>query len=313
MRLLFPLILALLLPLSAISSARAADLVSPTLPREVVINGVELLLVPEGWFWYGFENGSRQESTTNRRPYFRDVKVWLDGFYIAKYEARATDFKRFMETDQVQHRADYWRGDTKGCSLRRNAAGEYVLVDPQRDMPITHLSWNLADEFSRWMGFRLPTEAQWVKAARGTDKRLWPWGDEYPDDTFAAYAGNGDCDPAPVSAFSKGRSPYGAYNMAGNMFEYVADWYNQEVYLGLKDGERNPVPAAQGSKIDDMPHPMKVLKGGRWASNSSATSIYGRNVMRADNSFVCYGVRFAVDLEAVLQHLAKGTATVTVP
>lgn len=300
-------VLSLLGAGSAFCATEDADL-----PHEVIINEVEFVLVPEGWFWYAVENGDSQKALQAGRPRFRDVKIWLDGFYIAKYEARARHFKRFMDTKEVQHREEYG-GEIKGCSVRRDNQGKYFLIDPDRDLPATHLSWNLANEFTHWMGFRIPTEAQWVKAARGTDRRLWPWGDEYPDDTYAGYRAFGGCTPTPVTAFSNGKSPYGAYNMAGNVFEYVADWYNEAFDLGLKDGDRNPTPAKEGSISDLHPTPVKILKGGRWASAASFIHVYSRATQRPEDYFRCYGVRFALDIATVRQHLTDGSATVIQP
>ena len=292
------------------STAAAAETQPQNLPREILINGVEFVLVPEGWFWYAIQNGDREKVVEQGKPWFRDVKVWLDGYYIAKYEARARDLKRFLDLKEVKHRTEYRDGETKGCAVRRSASGEYYLTEPERDLPATHLSWNLADEFTRWMGFRIPTEAEWVKAARGTDRRIWPWGDEYPDDTYAGFRGHGGCTPTPVDAFSNGKSPYGAYNMAGNVLEYVADWYNEQFDLGLKDGERNPVLATTGTLAADIAQPTKILKGGRWASGANFIHVYSRALHPPSQLFRCFGVRFAVDVKTVRSHLANGTATV---
>lgn len=291
------------------SSALAATDSPP--PKEVVINGVEFIHVPEGWFYYGIDtHNARRTEKPDGSGWYRDVKVWLDGYYMAKFEARARDFKRFMESDKVTHRDQYASGDIEGCSVRKNSEGGYYLTDHEADLPATHLSWQLADEFARWMGFRLPSEAEWVKAARGTDKRVFPWGNEYPDDTFAGYGAGMACHTGPVDAFSNGRSPYGIYNMAGNAYEFVADWYNDDFDYGLKDGDRNPPLAAKGAVVDDLPEPMKILKGGRWASTADGLTVYTRSRYPPHGSFSCYGARFALDVAAVRKHLASGTAKI---
>lgn len=284
------------------------------LPKEVLINGVEFLHVPAGWFWYPIENQAWDTAGTKGKPFVREVKVWLDGYYIAKFEARARDFQRFMSSATVQHRSQYAEGEGDGCSVRRSAGGEYFLVDAARDVPATHLSWDLAREFAQWMGFRLPTEAEWIKAARGTDRRTWPWGDEYPDDTLAGYnAAATECHPAPVDAYPRGRSPYGAYNMAGSVFELVENWYNEQWDLDLKDGARNPQPPAEPSITPPHNAPMKIMHGGRWSSPANGITVHRRNLHRPDGNFICYGTRFALDEALVQRHLAEKTATVVAP
>lgn len=284
------------------------------LPREVVINGVEFVHVPEGWFWHAVPSGVRTGDNTMKSAQ-RDVKVWLDGFYIAKFEARARDFARVMNAGKKAPTLEkqYEDGAVNGCSVRRNESGTYFLTAPQDDLPVTHLSWQLADEMSRSLGFRLPTEAEWVKAARGTDRRTWPWGDEYPDDTFAAYEGGSPCRPISVNALPNGRSPYGAYGMSGNAYEYVADWYNADYYAALKDGDRNPKPAKPLIARSDTSGEMaavKVLKGGRWASVAVDTTIQSRTTAEVDIGFRCYGTRFAIDEAAVRNHLASKSAKI---
>lgn len=279
------------------------------LPQEVVINGVEFVLIPEGWFWYAVQ-AKKYAAVTTDEPLHRDVHVWLDSYYIAKYPARAKDLQRYLRSGKATRTANFLKKSATSCSVRRNAAGDFYLVDPERDMPATQLSWELADEFARWMGFRLLTEAEWEKAARGTDKRHWPWGNEYPDDTYAGFNSPAACSPTPVNAFPKGASPYGVYDLAGNTFEIVADWYNEDFDAGLKDGVRNPRPAKSGTILDDVFKPVKILKGGRWASGPGELTVQARNLDIPETSFLCYGTRFAVDVATVRAHLAKGSATI---
>lgn len=288
------------------------------LPREVVVNGVEFVLVTGGSVWFPVphidpKTGNMQG--TGRR----ELSVRTDTFYIGKYEARARDFLRFMREGRPRFAAQYdapgqqitGSGAADGCAVRKDEAGGYYLVAPEDDLPVTHLSWDLANEFAQWMGFRLPTEAEWVRAFRGDDKRIFPWGDEYPDDTYAAFQeGATLCNVRPVTAHPKGTSPFGAYNMAGNVFEYVADWFNVEHYNALRDGARNPVSRTP-HVLTGEPKPYRVLRGGRWASGPGELEIYGNQDTRATSEpFICFGARFALDEAAVRRHLAAGTATV---
>ncbi|HEY0844554.1 MAG TPA: SUMF1/EgtB/PvdO family nonheme iron enzyme [Noviherbaspirillum sp.] len=295
----------------ALASASVPAARADTLPREVVINGVEFIHVPEGWFWYATGAGYWKDMQTPQSTFFRDTRTWLDGFYIAKFEARGRDLLRFLSSGESKFAHQYARGEADGCAVRRRPTGEYYLADPSRDLPATHMSWQLADEFARWMGFRLPTEAEWTKAARGTDRRIWPWGNEYPDDTFAGFGTDSKCHPMPVDAFLNGLSPYGAYNMAGNAMEFVADWFNEDFDASMKNGQHNPPPATHGTLGNgELPGPRRILKGGRWASNADFIHIYGRNLHPEDENFVCFGVRFAMDVATVRRHLSDGTATV---
>jgi formylglycine-generating enzyme required for sulfatase activity len=293
----------------------------PELPREVVIDGVEFVLIPEGWFHYPVQNRDPKTGFAKGSG-MREVKAWVDSFYIGKYEARARDFVRFMNSGSARYAAQYgvqpereggFDGDTQGCSVRREGtAAPYYQVAPQEDLPATHLSWDLANEFAGWMGFRLPTDAEWVRAFRGDDKRIYPWGDEFPDDTFAGFQEGGTaCDVRSVTAYPKGRSPYGVYNMAGNIYEYVADWFNI-LHMGkLPDGVRNPLATEPHLNQADVYQPLRLLRGGRWASGPAQLSIYGSmDTQPTDRGFRCFGARFAVDAEKVRDLLAKDAASV---
>ncbi|NMG31974.1 formylglycine-generating enzyme family protein [Aromatoleum evansii] len=292
----------------------AAHAAAP-LPAEVEVNGVEFVLIPAGKVWVPVPHLD-PKTGLNLENGMRELQFATKSFYIAKYEARARDFLRFMSEGKPVHAAHYDAKDPEdddsgslgGCSVRRGANG-FTLVAPDRDLPATHLSWDLANEFSTWMGFRMPTEIEWVRAFRGDDKRRYPWGDEYPDDTYASFQeGATSCNVQPVDAFAKGASPFGVRNMAGNIYEYVADWENVEHYNSLKGGETNPVARAP-HEVPGDPGKFRVLRGGRWASGPAALSIYGNRTRRLPSSpFRCYGVRFALDTTTVERHLAAGTA-----
>lgn len=312
-----------LLFLCPASHAARADEPAPALPREVSINGVEFVLIPQGWFWYSVAAGHLGLLPANA-PLFRHVRVWLDSYYLAKYEARARDFARFLnsgpepsallaaqEKDTLANYAEHDTPPDLACTLRRDSAGVYQLIDGQHEMPATNLSWTVADAFAGWMGFRLPSEAEWEKAARGPDpeRRHWPWGNDYADDTYAHFNAGSHCHPAPVTAYPKGRSPYGLYNMAGNVEEHVADWYNTSFDASLKDGARNPLPAATATPLPGE-KPKKIKKGGRWSLDVAQLTIAERDFEAINLASIRVGARFAVDVSTVRRHLAHGTATI---
>lgn len=286
------------------------------LPREIRLNGVEFLLVPGGWTYMPVPEIDPKTGHPHGNG-IRDVKVWTDTLYLAKYEARARDFMRFMREGKPRFASHYdaptknltGSGAVDGCAVRKDKGGDYYLVAPDADLPVTHLSWELANEFAQWMGFRLPTEAEWVRAFRSDDKRIYPWGNAYPDDTYAGFQeGATLCHVQPVTAFAKGQSPFGIYNMAGNVFEYTADWFNPAHYNSLEDGVRNPV-SKEPVVVPMEPKAYRVLRGGRWASGTGELSIYGNRDLRATNEpFICFGARFALDADAARKHLEAGTA-----
>jgi formylglycine-generating enzyme required for sulfatase activity len=190
----------------------------------------------------------RDRGRTDERP---QHSVYLDAFEIDRYEVTNAQYRRFAEATG-QSPPPYWQN------------GLYPLG--QEDRPVVGVSWSEADAYCRWAGKRLPTEAEWEKACRGTDGRIYPWGNRWDlgrlnvDLTRHLVAGAGNevlpwqdawsllqSSPAsrirpslqPIGSYPEGASPLGVFDASGNASEWVADWYNWSGYENLPD--RNPL------------------------------------------------------------------------
>ena len=163
-------------------------------------DGSVMVYVPPGEFPRGSEDGEADERPVRQ--------IYLDGFYIDKYEvswkqwhASGLPLPRDIDNRPIKHFKPNWgRGD---------------------ELPVSYIKWEDAQAYCDWVGKRLPTEAEWEKAARGTDGRTYPWGEEEPSFNHAVWNKHpiGEVQPAPVECCEDGASPYGALNMAGKDFE----------------------------------------------------------------------------------------------
>lgn len=204
--------------------------------------------IPAGDFVMGVEGTQALE---DERP---SRRVWLDVFAIDRHEVTTTYYAVFL---RETGRASPW-------------LWEQVNVAIHHDRPVIGVDWYEADAYCRWRGKRLPTEAEWEKAARGTDGRLYPWGNQAPTTDLANFALGARFSYSqvlmPAQSYEAGRSPYGLLNMAGNVSEWVQDWYGTNYYAVAPD--RNPPGPDQGQ--------FKVLRGGSWSDLPKYLLTYGR-------------------------------------
>lgn len=178
------------------------------LPPTIIQKGAEMVLVPAGEFIMG----SDKSDDYYDKP---EHSVYLDTFYVDKYEVTNALYKACVEAGACN--------PPVLDSLTRTS----YYGNPEFDnFPVICVNWDMAKVYCEWRRGQLPTEAQWEKAARGIDGRTYPWG-EGIDNTYANYGGD---DTSAVGNYEKGMSVYGAYDMAGNVMEWVADWFSDAHY-----------------------------------------------------------------------------------
>ncbi len=212
--------------------------------------GATMRLIPEGEFTMGGNDGYADE-----RPIHL---VYLNAYYIDKYEVTNSMYEACV--------------DDGACNPPQETSSmtnpRYYGNSQFADYPVIYVNWYQAETYCEWRGARLPTEAEWEKAARGTDGYKYPWGNSFQcrngnfDDLMRldgyVIPGGPNCDGykdiAPVGLFDSGSSPFEIYDMAGNVWEWVADWYDRDYYSD--PSYKNPQGASSGNG--------RVARGGAW-------------------------------------------------
>ena len=201
-------------------------------------DGAPMVLVPGGDFIMGSDKGDEDEAPAHR--------VRLHAFYIDKFEVTNGRFAKYVEAIQSE---PPWGFSDK----------ETPVI--HADRPVRWVNWMDAMGYCLWVGKRLPTEAEWEKAARGTDERVYPWGNDPPTPVHAVYGlkeGSGET-VSVIGDHHMGQSPYGAQDLAGNLYEWVMDWYAEDFYSGFINSPAiNPRGPAEGTA--------KVQRGGSYVN-----------------------------------------------
>jgi len=238
-----------------------------TWPRSSLTQPVEvpkLVLIPGGWFSMGSERGQ-----DNERPVHR---VWVDAFHLAECQVTHAEYARFLAQGGLPA-PPFW---------------EHPDFD-QPQQPVVAVSWFAAAQYCEWLqgmtgkNFRLPTEAEWERAARGDmEGKLFPWGDD-PPQSLAEYDRRWRTGPEPVGRHE--RNPFGLCDISQNVHEWCADWYRPDYYA--TSPERNPRGPENGQR--------RASRGGSWRHHIKVTRCAARSSLAPDSQYADYGFRVACD------------------
>lgn len=200
------------------------------------IDGMVQVYVPAGEFEMGSDDGSENEKPKH--------SVYLDAFWIDQTEITNDQYAQCV--------SDY--ACLRPFPISSRTRDQYYGNSEYSAFPVINVNWNQANAYCQWAGASLPSEAKWEKAARGVDGRIYPWGNSSPDPTRLNYQQN-SLDTTIVGSFPAGASPYGALDMAGNVSEWVIDWYDADYYKSQTTWN-NPEGPASGKSHG--------LRGGSW-------------------------------------------------
>jgi formylglycine-generating enzyme required for sulfatase activity len=252
--------------------------------QTVVALEKNMVKVPSGNFLMGSLRDSGGLPGIDRNPEpeedeFPQRTVFLPAYWIDRTQVTNEEYRRCVESG----------------ACRPQTAGnlEYYTEERFDRFPSIYVTWQDAKTYCEWLGKRLPTEAEWEKAARGTDGRIWPWGNRLQDDPTRPVqrANVGDSNTnglTPVGTFPAGASPYGAADMSGNVWEWINDWYQFDYYRTRPDPDTNPPGPSQ-----EESNGRKVVRGGTYRTVGVDARTAERNALDPSTAYDDVGFRCA--------------------
>lgn len=252
-----------------------------------IVQPSPLVIIPEGWFLMGtaqahdaiFGLDTQYDDTE-----FPQRRIWLDSYSIDRNEVSLGEYLAFLAEERRAVAEDLRHLIWHLVSV--HFLPDYVMAR----WPAFYVDWEEADAFCRSAGKRLPTEAEWEKAARGTEGNLFPWGDQAPSSDYAVF-GLYHVHQIPllaaVDSWEAGKSPYGVFHMAGNVREWVSDWFGPDYYSIMP--ERNPKGPEAGR--------YRSVRGGSWRSKPHLLRTATRNGAMPTERAPTIGFRCAQSLK----------------
>jgi formylglycine-generating enzyme required for sulfatase activity/calcineurin-like phosphoesterase family protein/energy-coupling factor transporter ATP-binding protein EcfA2 len=235
----------------------AGEIVGTLGDPRIKVDNPDMVLVKGGKFMRGSSEDDA-DAYPEEKP---QREIYIDDFMIGKYPVTNEEFKQFVDGCGYDKK-EFWTREGWRWREENKISKPRYWHDRKwngSNFPVVGIIWYEAEAYANWLSkrmghpYRLPTEAEWEKAARGTDSSKYPWGDEF-DKNLCNSSESGLYHTSPVGIFTKGKSPYGCFDMAGNVWEWCSDWYNDKYYGNSPD--RNPKGPSDGAD--------RVFRGGSW-------------------------------------------------
>jgi formylglycine-generating enzyme required for sulfatase activity len=238
----------------------------------------DIVIVPAGWFWMGSNTWYYENDEIPQH------QIYVDSFYIMQYEVTNQQYAQFLT--EIDDPSPHYNGDM----MIARRSNDYLPISGRENFPVFFVDWDDARSFAEWYGGRLPTEAEWEKAARGnSDRRVFPWGDQISPGWANFNNAAGGLWPVGQAI---GVSPYDCYDMVGNVWEWTADWYLYNYYSRNEtNNPRGPIGPVGGQ--------FKTLRGGCFSNSEAVVRCSERFAFDPELSYLEIGFRVVFSPDSV--------------